>query len=123
MIGTIIRTILLSLWLPIAVLAVSFMRFGAGWGGGGGPAMQDIILLFAFAWPAAIPLTAGIRLMHRTHPVLATACAILLGAASVYGVIIGGLLGPAGIWVYSIILAVPAYAILLGSRVMYVVKA
>ena len=123
MIGAIIRTILLSLWLPVTVLAVSFMRFGAGWGGGGGPAMQEVILLFLFTWPAAIPLTAGIQLMHRTYPVLATVCAILLGAASVYGVIIGGLLGPVGIWAYAVILAVPVYFVLLGSRVMYMVKA
>ena len=113
-----VRTILYSLWLPVLVIVVSFIRFGftAPLEGPGimGAAMflTSVATLFVLAWPAAIPLTLAVRLLHRRSPVLAYLCALILGAGSVWAVIMGGLFGPVGVVVYALIMSIPAWALL-----------
>ncbi len=135
-----VRTILYSLWLPVLVVVVSAFRFGFNTplegpgfmgtimlGSGGwsslssleGPGFMGTIMflmsfvtLFALAWPAAIPLTLAVRLLHRRSQVLAYVCALILGAGSVLAVIVGGLFGPVGVVVYTLIAALPAWILL-----------
>ena len=58
-----VRTIIFSLWLPVLVLAASFVRFGFG-APADGPGLIGILMLIALTWPAAIPLTLAIRLIN-----------------------------------------------------------
>ena len=86
-----IRTILYSLWLPVLVIVVSVIRFGFNTPLEGPGFMgitmllMSVVTLFALAWPAAIPLTLAVRLLHRRSQVLAYVCALILGAGSVLG--------------------------------------
>ena len=113
-----IRTILYSLWLPALVVVVSAFRFSFSTPLEGPGIMGTIMLLvsvvtlFALAWPAAIPLTLAVRLLHRRSQVLAYVCALILGAGSVLAVIVGGLFGPVGVIVYALIAALPAWILL-----------
>ena len=103
-------TILSSLWLPVLVLIISLVRFGVQ--GIGHAGATDILWLFALTWPAAIPLTWAVRLMHRHSPLLACGCAAVLGLASAWGAIVGGLLGPIGVVAWALVAALPAWIIL-----------
>ena len=104
-------TILYSLWLPVLVLVISLVRFGAG-GMGHGPGVTDILWLFALTWPAAIPLTWAVRLLHSRSRILAYGCAAIFGTAAAWGAIVGGLLGPIGIVAYVLVAALPVWIIL-----------
>ena len=106
-----IGAIIFSLWLPVLVLVISFFRFGIG-GFEGGPGVTGILWLVGLTWPAAIPLTLAVRLMHRRSRVLAYLCAAVLGLGTALAVIIGGLFGPVGVVIYSLIAALPAWIIL-----------
>ena len=105
-----VATILSSLWLPVLVLIISLFRFGAE--GIVHAGATDIFWLFALTWPAAIPLTWAVRLMHRHSPLLASGCAAVLGLATAWGAIVGGLLGPIGVVAYALLAALPAWIIL-----------
>ena len=105
-----VATILSSLWLPVLVLIISLFRFGAE--GITHAGATDILWLFALTWPAAIPLTWAVRLMHRHSPLLASGCAAVLGSATAWGAIVGGLLGPIGVVAYALLAALPAWIIL-----------
>ena len=105
-----VATILSSLWLPVLVLIISLFRFGAE--GITHAGATDILWLFALTWPAAIPLTWAVRLMHRHSPLLACGCAAVLGLAAAWGAIVGGLLGPIGVVAWALVAALPAWIIL-----------
>ena len=72
------RTLLLSLWLPLAVVAQALVRFGFSVIPAPpmpGPTMAAAIVpLFVFTWPAGIPLTAAVRRLHARSP--RAACAV-----------------------------------------------
>ncbi len=106
-----IRTILYALWLPILVLVVSAVRFGFTMPLEG-PGLMGIVTLFALAWPAAIPLTLAIRRLHRRSRILAYGCAVVLGLGSAWTVILGGLFGPIGVVLYTLIASLPAWILL-----------
>lgn len=110
------RTLLLSLWLPLAVVAQAFLRFGFSAMPAPpmpGPMMaQAIVPLFVFAWPAGIPLTMAVRRLHRRDRVAAYGCAAVLGSLTTYAATAGGLLGPAAVWIYAAILSLPAWFVL-----------
>ena len=110
-----IGTILFSLWLPALVLVTSFVRLGID-GFGAWPGVADVWWLFGLAWPVGISLTLAVRLMHpRPHVlsrILAYGCAVVLGLASVWGVILGGLFGPIGVVAYPLVASLPAWIIL-----------
>ena len=110
------RTLLLSLWLPLAVAAQAFLRFG--FGGMPGPSMPGlsmpgpmaaaIVPLFVFTWPAGIPLTVAVRRLHALSPAAAGGCAVVLGSLTTYAATVGGLLGPVAVWIYAAFLSLPA---------------
>ena len=112
-----VRTIIFSLWLPVLVLATSFVRLGFE-APADGPGLIGVLMLIALTWPAAIPMTLAIRLINRRAPVLSYVCAVVFGLGSAYMVTIGGLLGPVGVVVYTIVASVPAW-IVLGILVIF----
>ena len=108
-----LRTVLCSLWLPLLVVVISVIRFGPGMLGPGSPAeLQQLLVLFALAWPSAIPLTLALRLLHRRARILAYACAVIFGLLSCFAVIVGGLLGYPGVVIYTVAVSLPVWAIL-----------
>ncbi len=106
-----IRTILYSLWLPLLVVGISVVRFGFQFVISG-PDFNQFLALFALGWPAAVPLTLAVRLVHRRSRVLALLCALVLGPVALVGAIVGGLLGPIGVVVYPVVASLPAWALL-----------
>ena len=115
-----VKAISLSLWLPLAVMLVSYLRFGlSGESGSSSLLVMDpmaVLMLFAIAWPCGIPLTLAIRLLHRRTRATSYLCAAVLGPITVVAVIMGGLLGPVGIAVYSLAVSVPAWLALVFAR-------
>ncbi len=127
------RTLLLSLWLPLAVAAQAFLRFGFsgmhgmhgpfGFSGMHGPSMSGpwmhgpmmaaaIVPLLVFAWPAGIPLTMAVRRLYQRDHVAAYGCAAVLGPLTAAAATVGGLLGPVAVWIYAAILSLPAWFVL-----------
>ena len=106
-----IRTVIFSIWLPILVIAVSIARFGFETNLDNLDWMQ-FLRLFALAWPAAIPLTLAVRLLHRRSRILAYLCALGLGIGSIYTATFGGLLGPVGVVGFTILASLPAWLLL-----------
>ena len=109
----VIRLLILPLWLPLAILVVSAVRFGglpvdAGLGGPlAAGAMVGYMVLFT--WIAAIPLTVVLKLLHRRARIVAYACGAVLGPITVFGALIGGLFGPVGIVAYPLVFSAPAW--------------
>lgn len=112
-VGRVIRLLVVCLWLPLAILALSVIRFGGLPidGGLGGPlavaAMAGYMVLFT--WIAAIPLTVALALVYRRARLPAYVCGAVLGPITVYGALIGGLFGPIGIVAYPLVFSAPAW--------------
>ena len=110
------RTLLLSLWLPLAVAAQAFLRFG--FSGLPAPAMPApmiaaaIVPLFLFTWPAGIPLTLAVRRLYPRSRTAAYGCAAVLGPLTTAAATVGGLLGPIAVWIYAAVLSLPAWLVL-----------
>ena len=109
----------LPLWLPLAILVVSAIRFGTlslGGGVGGIPSAVAMIamvaLMVVFAWIAAIPLTLAVTFLHRRVRVVAYVCGVMLAPLTVFGAVIGGLFGPVGIVLYPLVFSLPAWIVL-----------
>ncbi len=108
-----LRTVLFSLWLPVLVLAISLVRFGPRvLGPGPVPDLEQLLVLFALAWPSAIPLTLALRLLHRRSKLLAYACAVFFGLVSYFAVLLGGLMGYPGVVGYTVAVSLPVWALL-----------
>ncbi len=109
------RTLLLALWLPLAVAAQAAVRFGFGTGPEPTPApmiAMAVGALFVFTWPAGIPLTVAVRRLHAHSPRAAYACAAVLGSLTTAAATVGGLLGPIAVWIYAAVLSLPAWLVL-----------
>ena len=110
------RTLLLALWLPLAVAAQAFLRFGFGAMPlppmPGSMMTAAIVPLFVFAWPAGIPLTMAVRRLHQRDRVAAFGCAAVLGPLTIAAATVGGLLGPVAVWIYATVLSLPAWFVL-----------
>lgn len=111
-----LRLLILPLWLPLAILVVSLIRFAipsSGEEAAGIPnAVATIAFMVVFGWIAAIPLTLAVTYLHRRVRALAYVCAIVLAPLTVYGAVIGGLFGPVGIVLYPLVLSLPAWLVL-----------
>lgn len=115
------QVLVLPLWLPLAILVVSAIRFATlspGEEVSGLPsAVVMIALMVLFAWIAALPLTLAVIFLHRRARALAYVCGVVLAPLTVYGAVIGGLFGPVGIVAYPLVLSLPAW-IALGITVL-----
>ena len=109
----VLRFLVLPLWLPLAILAVSVIRFGGlpVDGGGGGVLFVGAMVgsMVLFTWIAAIPLTVALTLLYRRARILAYVCGAVLGPIAVFGALIGGLFGPIGIVAYALVFSAPAW--------------
>ena len=107
--GVLVRAILFALWLPVAVLVVSLVRFGFE----GMMTMEALsfVLLVVLGWPSGIPLTLAVLLLHRRVQLAAYVCAVVLAPVTVPAFIMGGLLGPF-VLVYVVVVSLPAWVAL-----------
>ena len=109
----VLRLLVLPLWLPLAILVVSVLRFGGlpadGVSGGAlfiGAMVGSMVL---FTWIAAMPLTAALALLYRRARIVAYVCGAVLAPITVFGALIGGLFGPIGIVAYALVFSAPAW--------------
>ncbi len=109
------RIILWSTWLPIAIMLLAWLRFSALGPGLGAERPEldiealEILRLFAVTTPCAIPLTIALRQLFRRARNTAIAFGIVLIPLTTMGATVGGILGPLGIALYSLIPAIPAW--------------
>ena len=107
------RLLVLPLWLPLAILVVTAIRFATLSPGSESSGMPNaavmIALMVLFAWIAAIPLTLAVAFLHRRVRVVAYVCGAVLVPLTVYGAVIGGLFGPVGVVLYPLVLSLPAW--------------
>ena len=109
----VIRLLVFALWLPLAILVVSAIRFG----GLPLPVEEGEPLIVAamvasmvlFTWLAALSLTLAVTRLHRRVRVLAYACGAVLAPLTIAAALIGGLFGPVGIVLYALVISLPAW--------------
>ena len=103
-------SLLLSLWLPVALLALALVRFPGmpGAEGVGLPPWSAVPKLLP-VWFAGLPLTFALRLLHRRSRAVAIVCGVALVPISAYAVMLGGLFGPPGILLYAALASLPAW--------------
>ena len=109
------RTLFLSLWLPIGVVLLAVIRFGAVSPEGLVPmlfSLPAMVIGLAFAWPGGIPLTLALQRLHAHSRPATIACAAVLCPLTVGAATVGGLFGPLGIWIYAGIVSLPAWLVL-----------
>ena len=98
--------LLTLLWLPFGMLLVTAAR--------GIPLLIEpqAWLGLIFLAPFGLPLGLACRaLWRRGHVVSAWATFVVLAPATVWAVLIGGLLGPLGIAIYAIVFSLPAWMV------------
>ena len=101
-----ILTILSSLWLLTLAWAIML-----GFGEFELDSLPSLALT-TLLWPAAIPLTWAVRLLHHRSRLLAYGCAAVLVPASFVAVVIGGGVGIGGAVVLTVLTSLPAWLIL-----------
>ena len=104
-----ILTILLSLWMLIIAWAYSLITQGFG-----AFSLDSLpyLALSTLLWPAAIPLTWAVRLLHHRSRLLAYGCAVVLVPASFVAAGIGGGVGIVGAVGLTVLTSLPAWLIL-----------
>ena len=108
----VIRLLVLSLWLPLAILVVSVIRFGLSTDAEvGGMLTAGVMIgsMVLFTWIAALPLTLAVTFLYRRVRVLAYVFGAILAPITVFGALIGGLFGPIGIVAYALVFSAPAW--------------
>lgn len=111
------RTVGLSLFFPLVVVGAFVIHFATGW-----TAFEQEDLQFGFAlvsslaivvWPASIPLSLALILLHRRSRLTAGLCAALLIPLSIAGFIVAGLLQSEVAAILVAALSVSAWIVLL----------
>jgi len=114
---SLMKTFLISVWLPITVVLISTSRLFLS-GGFQDPRLgpllgvENIILLLIMTWPCGVPLTIAIRKTLRRNRIAACILTVILVTISGFFVLIGGLFGPFGIAAYALAASVPAWIVL-----------
>ena len=92
------------LWLPAGVVASALVR------GMGVPPEPQALLSLVVVAPAGLPLGLACRRLHRKgFRITAWIAMAVLAAATVAATLVAGLLGPAAILIYALVLSLPAW--------------
>ncbi len=92
------------LWLPVGVVVSALVR------GMGVPPEPRALLSLLVVAPAGLPLALACRLLHRRGlRITAWITMAVLAAATVAATLVAGLLGPAAILIYALVLSLPAW--------------
>ncbi len=116
MLAVVARTAVLSLVLPLVVASAFVIHFATGWTSfyrgdlEFGFALVSSLLIVA--WPASIPLSLALLLLHRRSRLAAYLCAALLMPLSIAGFIVAGLLQSEGAAILVTAFSLPAWVVL-----------
>ena len=105
--------LLALLWLPAGVVASALFR------GMGIPPEPQAFLSLLMVAPAGLPLALACRRLHRKgYRVIAWAVMAVFTVVTVVATLVAGLLGPAAIVIYALVVSLPAWlaALLLPRR-------
>lgn len=109
----VLRILVIPLWLPLAILVVSAIRFGGlpvdASVNGAAFVVATVGSMIVFTWVAAWPLTLAVTFLHRRVRVLAYLFGAVLAPITVFGAVVGGLFGPIGIVAYPLAISAPAW--------------
>ena len=115
-----VKTLILSLSLSLLVAAAFVIHFATGWTTFeredlefGGAFLSTLLVL---VWPASIPLSLAVILLHRRSRLAAYLCGVALIPLSVAGFIVAGLLQSEIVVIAVAALALPAWLALLAVR-------
>ena len=114
--------LLYSAWLPLSILLISFYRFYSFhpdamlWQPFSTNA-SEFLYLFLIALPSAVPVTIALRLIYRRTKITAFAVGAITVPLATFAGLVGGLLGPLGIFLYVQVAGLPAW-IALGTLVL-----
>ena len=111
MVNTLAKAVLISLWLPVLVLAVSVARFGAGFVTAPEEGYATLATQLGIGWLGVIPLTMALMLLKPLSGLWFGICAVALGILAVAAFIVGGLFGEAGVVSSLISLSIPAFVV------------
>ena len=111
MVNTLFKAVLISLWLPALVLAVSVARFGSGFVTAPEEGFVTLATQLGIGWVGVIPLTMALMLLKPLSGLWFGICAVGLGILSVAAFIVGGLFGQAGVVSSLISLSIPAFVV------------
>ena len=96
--------LLALLWLPAGVVVSALVR------GMGIPPEPQALLSLLPVVPAGLPLPLACRVLHRKgFRITAWIAMAVLAVATVAATLVAGLLGPAAIIVYALLLSLPAW--------------
>ena len=109
--NTLLKAVLISLWLPVLVLAVSLARFGTGFVTAPAEGYATLATQLGVGWLGVIPLTMALMLLKPLSGLWFGICAAVLGILAVAAFIVGGLFGEAGVVSSLISLAIPAFIV------------
>lgn len=110
-----LKALLYSVWLPLSIILIAFVRIyvlhpeSYALAANVFPPPKEITFLFLMTTPSAVPVTIALQLIYRR----ARKTAFVVGAftvplAGIAG-LIGGLLGPIGIFLYIQVAGLPAW--------------
>ena len=114
------RTLVLSLFLSLTPIAAFVVYFAFGWTTFESEDLEYgytlLSRLFAFAWPASVPLSLALVLLHRRSRVVAYLSAVALVPLTLTGFLLAGLLQSGILAIASAALSLPAWLALLLVR-------
>ena len=114
------KTIIFSLCLSMSVVTAFVIHFAIGWTSF---EREDIeygftllSTLFIVVWPASMPLSLAVVLLHRRSRRVAWLCAVALVPLSIIGFIISGLARSELFVIATAAIALPAWLALLAAK-------
>ena len=117
MLAVLARTVFLSLGLCLLVGAAFIIHFAIGWTTFEREDLEFgatfLWTLLIVVWPASIPLSLAVILLHRLSRLIAYLCALVLIPSSIFGFIIAGLLLSETVVIATAALSLPAWLALL----------
>ncbi len=117
MLAVVARTVILSLCLLLLVAAAFVIHFAIGWTTFEREDLQFgatfLSTWLIVVWPASIPLSLAVVLLHRRSRLIAYLCAVVLVPLSIVGFIVAGLLQSEIVVIAVAALSLPAWLALL----------
>ena len=114
------RTLVLSLFLSLTPIAAFVVYFAFGWTTFESEDLEYgytlLSRLFAFAWPASVPLSLALVLLHRRSRLIAYLLAAALVPLTLIGFLLAGLLQSVILAIAPAILSIPTWIALLLVR-------
>ena len=110
-----LKALLYSVWLPLSIILIAFVRFYSldpesyALATNVFPPLQEIIFLFLMTMPSAVPVTIALQLVYRRARKTAFVVSAFTVPLAAFAGLIGGLLGPIGIFLYIQVAGLPAW--------------